>query len=80
MKVADNDVERPTVEPKTTRSRFHYKPISSAELYLTIALSTFIGIGVFLATVISPQTESATSQMLQSNIEADANLTVLTVK
>ena len=45
-------------QPRITRSRFHYKPISSLEFILTTVLSIFMGIGMFaLVTVAIPQSD-----------------------
>lgn len=38
---------------RITRSRYHYKPISSLELTLTTVLSVFIGLGMFMLTTIA---------------------------
>ena len=66
-------VDGQTVSRRITRSRYHYKPISSAELLLTIVLSTFVGVGLFIATAINVE-ESANSQMQLSTVEQYSNL------
>ena len=63
MEVTDSFVNGQTVSKRITRSKFHYKPISSAELLLTIVLSTFVGFGLFIATIVNTQPENANSQM-----------------
>ena len=72
MNATDNFVDGQTVSRRITRSRYHYKPISSAELLLTIALSTFVGLGLFIATAINVE-ESANSQMQLSTVEQYSN-------
>ena len=72
MNATDNFVDGQTVSRRITRSRYHYKPISSAELLLTIALSTFVGLGLFVATAINVE-ESANSQMQLSTVEQYSN-------
>ena len=66
MEVTDSFVNGQTVRKRITRSKFHYKPISLAELLLTIVLSTFVGFGLFIATAINTQPEHANSQQLST--------------
>ena len=73
MNVIGSLVDRQTVNRRITRSRYHYKPISSAELLLTIALSTFLGVGLFISTAIKVE-ESANSQIQVSTVEQYFNL------
>lgn len=74
MEVTDGFVDRQTVRKRISRSKFHYKPISSAELLLTIVLSTFVGFGLFIAAVVNTQPKNANSQMQLSTTEQYFNL------
>ena len=73
MKTADSFVNEQIIKGRITRSRFHYKPISSAELLLTIVLSTFIGVGVFVATLVNIQPEDNSSKIFNLTVEQPLN-------
>ena len=53
---------------RITRSRYHYKPISLAELLLTIVLFTGLGVGLYVPTIINAQ-KNVSSQRLLLTIE-----------
>jgi|GEM_PF-6681153 len=58
---------------RTTRSRFHYKPISLPEFVLITTLSIFVGVGMFMLTT--------TIDVPQNDIDRQArSKTVVTYK
>jgi len=60
-----------------TRSRFHYKPISSLEFILTTVLSVFVGLGMFMLTTIAVPQGDFDLQVEAGAVEqcADSSLT-----
>lgn len=52
------------VSKRITRSKYHYKPISLAELLLTIVLFTFLGVGLYVPTIINAEKNLNTQRLL----------------
>ena len=67
MSETDNSFDVKIQQPRITRSRFHYKPISLPEFAIITAFSVSIGLGMFLLSL---------TNVPQNNLDSQTQLTI----